>query len=110
AGARLRPHHRRRRARRRAARPGGDPGLPRRRDRGMTPLLELEDVEARYGPVHVLHGISLTVEEGTVVAVLGPNGAGKTTTLRAVSGTVRRSGSITFAGRPLNRLRPAAPS
>ena len=41
----------------------------------MTALLELEDVEARYGPVHVLHGISLAVEEGSVVAVLGPNGA-----------------------------------
>ena len=74
----------------------------------MTALLELEDVEARYGPVHVLHGISLAVEEGSVVAVLGPNGAGKTTTLRAVSGTVRRSGTITLAGRPLNRLGPAA--
>jgi branched-chain amino acid transport system ATP-binding protein len=74
----------------------------------VTPLLELEDVEARYGPVHVLHGISLAVEEGSIVAVLGPNGAGKTTTLRSVSGTVRRSGRIVFAGHPLDRLGPAA--
>jgi branched-chain amino acid transport system ATP-binding protein len=74
----------------------------------VTALLELEDVEARYGPVHVLHGISLAVEEGSVVAVLGPNGAGKTTTLRAISGTVRRSGRIVFAGKPLDRLRPDA--
>jgi branched-chain amino acid transport system ATP-binding protein len=74
----------------------------------MTALLELEDVEARYGPVHALHGISLAVEEGSIVAVLGPNGAGKTTTLRAVSGTVRRSGRIAFAGRPLDRLGPDA--
>ena len=74
----------------------------------MTPLLELQDVEARYGPVHALHGISLAVEEGTIVAVLGPNGAGKTTTLRAVSGTVRRSGKLVFAGRSLGRLGPAA--
>ena len=74
----------------------------------MTALLELEDVEARYGPVHVLHGISLAVEEGSIVAVLGPNGAGKTTTLRAVSGTVRRSGRIAFDGQPLGRLGPAA--
>ena len=73
----------------------------------MTALLELEDVEARYGPVRALHGISLTVEEGSIVAVLGPNGAGKTTTLRAVSGTVRRSGRIAFDGRPLGRLGPA---
>jgi branched-chain amino acid transport system ATP-binding protein len=74
----------------------------------VTALLELEDVEARYGPVHALHGVSLAVEEGSIVAVLGPNGAGKTTTLRAVSGTVRRSGRIAFAGRPLGRLGPAA--
>jgi branched-chain amino acid transport system ATP-binding protein len=74
----------------------------------MTALLELQDVEARYGPVHALHGISLAVEEGAIVAVLGPNGAGKTTTLRAVSGTVRRSGRIVFAGRSLGRLGPAA--
>jgi len=74
----------------------------------VTALLELEDVEARYGPVHVLHGISLSVEEGSVVTVLGPNGAGKTTTLRAVSGTVRRAGRIAFAGRQLDRLGPDA--
>ena len=74
----------------------------------MSALLELHDVEARYGPVHVLHGISLSVEEGAVVAVLGPNGAGKTTTLRAISGTVRRSGRIAFAGRALGRLGPDA--
>ena len=72
----------------------------------MNALLELADVEARYGPVHALHGISISVEEGAVVAVLGPNGAGKTTTLRAVSGTVRRAGHIAFAGRPIDRLGP----
>ena len=67
----------------------------------MSALLSLEDVEARYGPVQALHRISLEVPEGSIVAVLGANGAGKTTTLRAVSGTVRRSGRITFAGQPL---------
>ena len=67
----------------------------------MTALLELKDVHARYGPVQALHGISLEVPEGAVVAVLGANGAGKTTTLRAVSGTVRRTGAISFQGRPL---------
>ena len=67
----------------------------------MAPLLRLADVEARYGPVQALHGVSLAVDEGEVVAVLGANGAGKTTTLRAVSGTVRRSGEIVFRGRPL---------
>jgi branched-chain amino acid transport system ATP-binding protein len=65
-------------------------------------LLRLEGVEARYGPVQALRGISLEVPEGAVVAVLGANGAGKTTTLRAVSGTVRRSGRIEFAGKTLH--------
>jgi branched-chain amino acid transport system ATP-binding protein len=67
----------------------------------VTALLELDGVEARYGPVQALRGVSLHVGDGEIVAVLGANGAGKTTTLRAVSGTVRRSGSIEFAGRPL---------
>jgi len=64
-------------------------------------LLALEDVEARYGPVQALRGVALEVPEGAIVAVLGANGAGKTTTLRAVSGTVRWSGRITFAGKAL---------
>ena len=72
----------------------------------MAPLLELRDVEARYGPVKALHGISLAVEEGNVVSVLGANGAGKTTTLRAVSGMVRRTGEILLAGRSLVRRSP----
>jgi branched-chain amino acid transport system ATP-binding protein len=67
------------------------------------PLLELREVEARYGPVKALRGVSLEVAEGEIVAVLGANGAGKTTTLRAVSGTVRRSGEILFAGTRLPR-------
>ena len=71
-------------------------------------LLALEGVEARYGPLKALHGVSLTVGEGEIVAVLGANGAGKTTTLRAISGTVRRSGSIRFAGRSLGRRGPEA--
>jgi branched-chain amino acid transport system ATP-binding protein len=69
-------------------------------------LLELEDVHARYGPVHALHGVSLTVDEGQIVAVLGANGAGKTTTLRAISNTVRREGGIRFAGKPVGRGGP----
>jgi branched-chain amino acid transport system ATP-binding protein len=71
-------------------------------------LLELQEVEARYGQVKALHGVSLRVDEGEIVAVLGANGAGKTTTLRAVSGTVRRSGEITFAGKRISRHSPEA--
>jgi branched-chain amino acid transport system ATP-binding protein len=67
----------------------------------MAPLLELNDVSARYGPVTALHGISVSVEDGEIVALLGANGAGKTTTLRAVSGMVRRTGDVVFAGRQL---------
>src|ERR687883_558249 len=72
----------------------------------MAPLLELRDVEARYGPVKALHGVSLEVADHAVVAVLGANGAGKTTTLRAISHTVRRSGEIRFAGKSLVRRSP----
>ncbi len=67
----------------------------------MPKLLELRDVHARYGPIKALHGVTLSVEEGQIAAVLGANGAGKTTTLRAISNTVRRSGEIRFAGKPL---------
>ena len=69
-------------------------------------LLELRDVEARYGNVQALHGISLEVGDGEVVAVLGGNGAGKTTTLRAVSGLVDHSGQILFDGAPITRASP----
>ncbi len=72
----------------------------------MTALLELEGVTARYGPIQALHGVTLEVPEGSIVAVLGANGAGKTTTLRAISGTVRRDGTIRFAGKSLGRMGP----
>src|SRR5713101_3290486 len=50
------------------------------------PMLELEDVHARYGANEALHGISLRVAAGTIVTLIGGNGAGKSTTLRAISG------------------------
>jgi branched-chain amino acid transport system ATP-binding protein len=74
----------------------------------MAALLELEDVDARYGPVQALRGVTLAVDDGEIVAILGANGAGKTTTLRAVSGTVKRSGRIELAGRSLARKGPEA--
>jgi branched-chain amino acid transport system ATP-binding protein len=72
------------------------------------PLLELKDVEARYGPVKALHGVSLHVEKGEIVALLGANGAGKTTTLRAISGMVRTSGDVMLGGDRLSRRSPDA--
>ncbi|HEY2327282.1 MAG TPA: ABC transporter ATP-binding protein [Gaiellaceae bacterium] len=72
----------------------------------MAPLLALRDLHARYGQVRALHGVSLEVEEGQIVALLGANGAGKTTTLRAVSGVVRREGTVTYAGKALTREGP----
>jgi branched-chain amino acid transport system ATP-binding protein len=67
------------------------------------PLLELTDVHARYGQVAAVHGISLTVDDGEIVALLGANGAGKTTTLRAISGMVATEGALVFDGKPLPR-------
>jgi branched-chain amino acid transport system ATP-binding protein len=69
-------------------------------------LLEVEELEAGYGQVTVLRGVSLAVEEGSIVTVLGPNGAGKTTTLRAISGMIRRTGNVRFDGRDVSRLGP----
>ena len=69
-------------------------------------LLEVSDLEAGYGPVTVLRGISFSVDEGRIVTVLGPNGAGKTTTLRALSGMVRRSGRIHFDGKDVSGYSP----
>src|SRR5258705_5821840 len=72
------------------------------------PTLELDRVVAGYGRVEILHGVSLAVPEGSVVALLGPNGAGKTTALRAISGTVVPSrGVIRLDGR---RISGASPS
>jgi branched-chain amino acid transport system ATP-binding protein len=63
-------------------------------------ILEIKGIDTYYGLGHILHGLSLNVEEGEVVALLGRNGAGKTTTLRSVSGlTPPRKGEILYKGR-----------
>jgi branched-chain amino acid transport system ATP-binding protein len=70
-------------------------------------LLELTDVQAAYGSVRALHGVSLRVDEGSIVALLGANGAGKTTTLRAISGTVRKTGgNVVYDGHVINLRSP----
>jgi len=69
----------------------------------MPAALQLDRVVAGYGRVEVLHEVSLTVPEGTVVALLGPNGAGKTTTLKAISGTVPLTrGAIRLDGKRIS--------
>ncbi len=74
----------------------------------MTALLEVTDLHAGYGPVEVLHGLNLRVDEGEVVVVLGANGAGKTTTIRAISGTIPRRGAISMAGHNISHTSPDA--
>jgi branched-chain amino acid transport system ATP-binding protein len=69
-------------------------------------LLELQDVRANYGPIRALHGVSVRVADGSIVALLGANGAGKTTTLRAISGMIRTHGTITFDGHSLIGRKP----
>jgi len=72
-------------------------------------MLKIEGVEASYGPVKALHGVTIEVPEGGVVTLLGPNGAGKTTILRVVSGLLRPSaGRVEFDGRRIDRRSPEA--
>jgi branched-chain amino acid transport system ATP-binding protein len=69
-------------------------------------LLELTDVVVQYGRIQALHGISLEVEEGHIVALIGANGAGKTTTMRAISGLRPLAGGrILFEGKDISKLR-----
>jgi branched-chain amino acid transport system ATP-binding protein len=69
-------------------------------------LLDVDNVTLTYGRIRALHGISLQVDEGEVVALIGANGAGKTTTMRAISGLRPvASGRIRFAGRDITKLR-----
>jgi branched-chain amino acid transport system ATP-binding protein len=86
------PGERARRMPEAAAAPGGAP-------------LELREVHTYYGESHILHGVSLTVAPGELVALLGRNGAGKTTTIRTIIGfTPARAGAVVFAGQDVTRL------
>jgi branched-chain amino acid transport system ATP-binding protein len=69
-------------------------------------LLEARDLHAAYGDIEALHGLDIDVEGGAIVALLGANGAGKTSTLRALTGMVKSTGTVTFAGRPLRGVSP----
>ena len=69
-------------------------------------LLELDEIIVRYGRIEALHGLTLRVAEGEVVALIGANGAGKTTTMRAISGlNPLASGAIRFNGDDISNMR-----
>jgi branched-chain amino acid transport system ATP-binding protein len=73
----------------------------------MAPLLSVEGVRAGYGPIEVLKGISLEVNEGEIVTMIGANGAGKTSTLMCISGVNRvRAGRIVFRGEEIQNRPP----
>jgi branched-chain amino acid transport system ATP-binding protein len=68
-------------------------------------MLSIQNLQAAYGKVEVLHGISLEVPKGQLVTLIGSNGAGKTTTMRAISGMIRpKAGRVTLAGRDITGM------
>ena len=71
-------------------------------------LLRVNGLTAGYGPIAVLQGIDLEVNQGELVVMLGANGAGKTTTMRAISGLIGRQGTIEFEGHNITKSSPDA--
>jgi len=70
-------------------------------------VLKVRDLYTAYGPIMALHGVSLEVPDGQIIAILGANGAGKSTTLRTISGLVHPvKGNIEFLGHPIEKLSP----
>jgi branched-chain amino acid transport system ATP-binding protein len=75
---------------------------------GTTPLLTIDDLDAGYGRMEVLHGVSLRVARGRSLCLIGPNGAGKSTVLNAIYGFANIfSGTITLSGRDVAKLPPS---
>jgi ABC-type branched-subunit amino acid transport system ATPase component len=73
----------------------------------QAPLLELRELSAGYGAIQILHGVSLHVNEGEIVAVIGPNGAGKSTTFKAIMGLIDHlGGEVLYQDRSLVGERP----
>ncbi len=73
----------------------------------MAALLDLRQIDAFYGRIQALHGVSLRVDQGEIVALIGSNGAGKTTTLRVISGLLRPArGQVIYVGQDITRLSP----
>ncbi len=73
----------------------------------MSPALEIDALDVRYGASQVLFGMSLSLEQGSTLALLGRNGAGKSTTMKAIAGFLpARAGRIRFGGRDVTGARP----
>jgi len=67
-------------------------------------MLKVDNINAYYGDLQALWGVSLEINEGELVALVGPNGAGKTTTLKVITGLIKNaSGSINFEGNNLGK-------
>ncbi len=72
-------------------------------------MLEIENLEVGYGTIKALHGVSLRVNQGSIVTLIGANGAGKSTTLRAISGLIKaRGGKVRYDGEDITNLPPHA--
>ncbi|HWB05707.1 MAG TPA: ABC transporter ATP-binding protein [Verrucomicrobiales bacterium] len=69
-------------------------------------MLKIENLSVSYGCIIALHDVSLAVPDGSIVTLIGANGAGKSTTLRAISGLVKSTGSIRYAGEEIARVAP----
>ncbi|MGF6538044.1 ABC-type branched-subunit amino acid transport system ATPase component [Paraburkholderia youngii] len=70
----------------------------------MSALLDIRDLNAWYGASQALHGVTLSIEPGEVIALVGRNGSGRSTLARAIMGLVRCEGELRFAGRSLAGL------
>src|SRR3972149_290058 len=70
-------------------------------------MLQLDNIDVYYDKIQTLKAVSLTVNDGELVALIGSNGAGKSTTLRTISGLLRpRQGSIVYNGQRIDRMPP----
>lgn len=67
----------------------------------MSNILQIRDLRINYGVHEAVHGVNMDVAQGKITAIIGSNGAGKTTIINAISGTIRREGSVNFRGQPL---------
>lgn len=67
-------------------------------------MLEIKNLNVRYGGIHAVRGIDMSVKEGSIVTLIGANGAGKSSTLRAVLSLVKKTGTVSFMGEDISRL------